>query len=193
MRKLIVHMMTTLDGFIADSPGSPSRLTGNWTNWDEEMMHFYNELFAATDTLMFGGGIYQDFVPYWTAVGEGRTPGRDGEVTFGRHVRDAHKIVLSTTIDQVPDNTTVLRGDLVPQITKLKEGPGSDILLYCGPGLLATLTRLGLIDVYMLYVHPVAIGQGIHLFGELADGVQLELLKTKTFDSGTVLTYYRPR
>jgi dihydrofolate reductase len=193
MRKLIVHMMTTLDGFIADEPGTPGRLPGDWTNYDDEMRRFTADLFTATDTLMFGRGIYQEFVPHWTAVGNGDIPGDEHEVIFGGRVRDTRKIVVSTTLDQVPGDTTVLRGDLAAQVDALKAAPGSDILCYCGPDLLATLAGLGLIDEYMLYVHPLVIGRGVHLFGGLQGTVRLELARTRTFDSGTVLSYYRPR
>ena len=77
MRKLILHMMTTMDGFIADSKG---KLSG-WTNWDEEMKAFYNgEVFARSDTIMYGRRIYEEMVPAWTAIAGGHAnhhPGRD--------------------------------------------------------------------------------------------------------------------
>ena len=67
MRKLILHMMTTVDGFIADSEG---RLSG-WTNWDEEMKAFYNsEVFAGSDTIMYGRRIYEELVPPCTAIAD---------------------------------------------------------------------------------------------------------------------------
>jgi dihydrofolate reductase len=193
MRKIILHMMTTVDGFIADSSG---RLTGNWTNWDQEMRQFYNDLFATIDTIMYGRVIYEEMVPAWEAIAAGNAPqaasNTAADRVFGRRLHDIHKIVISTTLDQVDANATFIGDNLAAEIAAVKSKPGTDILLYCGPRLLATLTDLELIDEYMLYVNPVALGQGVHLFGELSNPLQLQLLKTKTFTSGTVLSYYQP-
>lgn len=193
MRKLILHMMTTVDGFIADPH---RRLNRGWTNWDEEMKQFLNQVFAATDTLMYGRVIYQEMVPAWEAIADGNPPSgltvTDGDVTFGKRVRDMHKIVLSTTLEHVDGNATLIRENLAEEITKIKAQPGTDILLYCGPGLVSTLTRLGLIDEYMLYVHPTVLGDGIPLFRNLPKALQLQLLETKIFGSGSILVRYKP-
>jgi dihydrofolate reductase len=193
MRKLILHMMTTMDGFIADSEG---RLGGGWTNWDEEMKQFYIQLFATSDTIMYGRVIYEEMVPAWAAIADGNSPPglsiTDGDLAFAHRLGDMTKIVLSTTLNHVDGNAILIRDNLAEQITKLKQQPGTDILLYCGPRLVSTLTQHGLIDEYMLYVNPTVLGQGTHLFGNVQKALQLKLLKTKTFGSGAVLTYYQP-
>jgi dihydrofolate reductase len=193
VRKLILHMMTTMDGFIADSSG---RLTGSWTNWDEEMKAFYHDLFAATDTIMYGRIIYEEMVPAWEAIADGNAPpgvsDTEADRAFGRRLRELRKIVISTTLDQAEERATVIGDNLAGQIAAIKNQPGSDILLYCGPRLMATLTHLGLIDEYMLYVNPTALGKGVHLFGQLTSALQLKLLQVKAFSSGTILTTYQP-
>ena len=193
MRKLILHMMTTMDGFIADSEG---KLSG-WTNWDEEMKDFYNdEVFAASDTIMYGRRIYEEMVPAWTAIADrhphhGETP-TEGDVAFGKRVRDMKKIVVSTTLEHAGRNAILIRDNIAERIIELKMQTDSDILLYCGPRLVSTLTELGSIDEYMLYVNPIVLGQGTNLFGNLKGTLQLKLLKTKIFGSGVVLKYYQP-
>jgi dihydrofolate reductase len=186
-------MMTTMDGFIADSSG---RLTGSWTNWDEEMKQFYIGLFAATDTIMYGRVIYEEMVPAWEAIANGDAPpgapDTAADRAFGRRLQELRKIVISTTLDPAEERATVIRDNLTDQITAIKNQPGSDILLYCGPGLLATLTELGLIDQYMVYVNPTALGKGVHLFGQLTGALQLRLRQAKTFNSGTILATYQP-
>jgi dihydrofolate reductase len=193
MRKLILHMMTTVDGFIADPEG---RLGGGWTNWDEEMRQFYIQLFATSDTIMYGRGIFEEMVPGWAAIADGSsTPGTtvtDSDLAFANRLGEMTKIVVSTTLDHVDGNAILIRDNITEQITKLKEQPGTDILLYCGPRLVATLTQHGLIDEYMLYVNPTVLGQGTHLFRDVQEPLQLKLLKTKTFGSGVILTYYQP-
>ncbi|HEX5118830.1 MAG TPA: dihydrofolate reductase family protein [Pseudonocardiaceae bacterium] len=190
MRKLIAHMMTTIDGYIGDAPGL-HRLTNDWTNLDDEMRGWYTVLFGATDTLMFGRVIYQELVPHWTAVADGRIPGSTWEVGFGSHVRRARKIVVSSTLRDVPVDTTVIGGDLAAEVNAIKATEGSDILLYTGPALLATLSRLGLIDEYLVSVHPIAIGRGTSLFGGLNGPLRLELVSSKRFRSGSLVNRYR--
>jgi riboflavin biosynthesis pyrimidine reductase len=65
-------------------------------------------------------------------------------------------------------------------------------LLYCGPRLVSTLTELGLIDEYMLYVNPIVLGRGTSLFENLKGALQLKLLRIKIFGSGVVLKFYQP-
>jgi dihydrofolate reductase len=186
-------MMTTTDGFIADSKGK----LGDWTHWDEEMKAFYNnEVFAASDTIMYGRRIYEEMVPAWTAIAD-RQPGHgekltEGDIAFGKRVRDMKKFVVSTTLERTGRNAVIIRDDIGQRIIELKTQTGSDILLYCGPRLVSSLTQLGLIDEYMLYVNPIVLGQGTRLFGELQGALRLKLLKTKIFGSGVVLNTYRP-
>jgi dihydrofolate reductase len=186
-------MMTTIDGFIADSEG---RLSG-WTNWDEEMKAFYNsEVFAGSDTIMYGRRIYEEMVPPWTAIAD-RHPHHgetltEGDVAFGKRVRDMDKVVVSTTMENAGHNVLLIRDDIAQRIIALKAHTGSDILLYCGPRLVSTLTELGLIDEYMLYVNPIVLGQGTQLFGNIKGELQMKLMKTKIFGSGVVLKYYQP-
>jgi len=192
MRKLILHMMTTVDGCIADSQGK----LGYWTHWDEEMKAFYNdEVFGASDTLMYGRRIYEEMVPAWTAIAEQQPDGKkltEGDIAFGKRVRDMKKVVVSTTMKRASPNVTLVQGRVAEQIGELKARAGSDILLYGGPRLVATLTELRLIDEYMLYVNPTVLGQGTHLFGNLKSALDLKLLRTRSFGSGVVLKYYQP-
>jgi dihydrofolate reductase len=115
----------------------------------------------------------------------------DAELVFANRLREMTKIVVST-MDHIDDNAIVIGDNIAEQITELKRQPGNDILLYCDPRLLSTLTEHGLIDEHMLYVNPIVLGQGVHLFGDVQDAVRLRLLRTKNFGSGVVLAYYQP-
>ena len=78
------------------------------------------------------------------------------------------------------------------QLTELKLGAGGDLLLMCGPSLFAELTAHRLIDEYMLYVCPNALGHGTHLFRELPEPVKLKFKRTVPFASGVNLHHYAP-
>jgi dihydrofolate reductase len=153
---------------------------------------FYTRL----NQIMYGRRIYEEMVPAWTAIAD-RHPHHgetltEGDVAFGKRVRDMKKIVVSTTLEHAGRNAILIRDNMAERIIELKRQPDSDILLYCGPRLVSTLTEFGLIDEYMVYVNPIVLGQGTHLFGNLKSALQLKLLRTKIFGSGVVLKYYQP-
>ena len=85
--------------------------------------------------------------------------------------------------------TTIARGDLAEQIARLKREPGQPLVEGCAAVGDQVVTRLGLIDEYRLYVHPVALGGGLPLFGER---VQLKLMDSRTFATGVVASRLVP-
>jgi len=85
-----------------------------------------------------------------------------------------------------------VREVLPEDITKLKQEPGRDMLIYGSASIVRTLTNHGLIDEYQLLVHPVVLGGGKPLFQDIRDRRKLQLVKTKTFSSGVVGLYYQP-
>ena len=101
------------------------------------------------------------------------------------------RVVFSRTLERVDDKATLIKRDLVAEVTKVKEQPGNDLLLVCGPELCAALAAHQLIDECVLLIKPRVLGRGKALFGELAGKLDLQLLSTKTFASGVVLHHYR--
>ncbi|MCH5688117.1 dihydrofolate reductase family protein [Niabella sp. W65] len=81
--------------------------------------------------------------------------------------------------------------DIQKEVLQLKQVPGKDILA-CSPGLIVTLAKLNLIDEYQICVHPVIAGSGLPLFKNIEEKISLQLIKTKTFDSGAIIFYYEP-
>jgi dihydrofolate reductase len=102
------------------------------------------------------------------------------------------KIVFSRTLKHLawPTARLAARG-LKEEVLGLKRQDGKPVLVG-SPGLIAQLTQLGLIDEYQLSVHPTIVGDGLTLFKDIADRVDLKLLKTKAFDCGAVTLYYEP-
>jgi dihydrofolate reductase len=81
--------------------------------------------------------------------------------------------------------------DLKEEVLELRQQEGKDILVG-SPGLIVSLTQLGLIDEYQLCIHPVIIGKGLPLFKHITEKIMLKLLKTKIFGSGAIVLYYEP-
>ena len=111
-------------------------------------------------------------------------------IEFARIWRDMPKIVYSKSLQRARWNTTVVR-DVVPEeVARLKAQRGGDLALG-GADLAASFMRLGLIDEYRIYVHPIVIGAGKPLFPRSGPIVNLGLLDTRAFGNGVLLLHYR--
>jgi dihydrofolate reductase len=86
----------------------------------------------------------------------------------------------------------LVKENIAEEISKIKQEPGKDLVLFAGAGILSTFMQLGLIDEYRLIVNPVVLGKGNPLFKGLNDKLYLKLLGTKTFSCGNVILYYQP-
>ncbi len=186
MRKIILYMFTTLDGFVAGPNGEfddyePSR----------EEHEFANSLFAATDGVVFGRKTYEGFVEYWDALNLADASVPKAEIEFAKIFAAMKRVVFSRTLKTVPENTVLIQSEYAKQVNALKQQPGRDLLLICGPELIATLVEHGLIDEYRIMVKPSALGRGTALFGGIGEKLRLKLMSTHVFESGTVMHHYR--
>ncbi|CAH0138356.1 hypothetical protein SRABI26_00410 [Arthrobacter sp. Bi26] len=101
-------------------------------------------------------------------------------------------MVFSSTIDRVDWNTRLVSGDAIAEITRLKAGDGGPTSVG-GATLAGAAMRAGLIDEYALATHPVLVGGGTPFFTALDSWVNLDLVETRTFPGGVVLTRYETR
>jgi len=193
VRELVLYSVTTADGFIAD----PNDNIGDWFVWDDEMKPFVNGFFQGTDTWIFGRVTYESVVPYWDAIAdghpmEGTPPLTPGDLEFASHLRGMTRFVVSRTLDDVPGDRKVIRDNVADEVARLKQEGTTDIVLSCGPELVAELSQRGLIDRFMFLACPNVIGRGKNLFQELDDELKLQLIDTTVFGSGIVVLRYRP-
>ncbi len=179
MRKVVVTEYMTLDG-VMEAPQEWS-----FQFWNEEAAKFkFDELFAS-DALLLGRVTYQGFASAWPSVTD-----EDG---FADRMNSLPKYVVSTTLEEVEwNNSSLIRGNITEEVSKLKQQSGGDILIAGSADLVNTLMQQGLIDEYRLMVHPVVVGNGKHLFREGSDTTTMRLVDTKTFSSGIVVLSYQP-
>ena len=189
MRKIIVTMWVTLDGYIA-GPNGEMDWVGQF--YDEAMGVYETALVSAADTLLLGRVTYQSFAGSWPKVPD--NPGASpGEVVYARILNAMRKIVFSKTLDGVEWNNSQLVREVVPEdVERMKREPGRDMVIYGSASLAQTLTNLGLIDEYQLLVHPVVLGGGKSLFHGITNRKTLRLVNSKTHPSGVVLLTYQP-
>jgi dihydrofolate reductase len=183
MRKIVWMMSVSLDGYM-EAPGHDLR----WQLIDEEVHHHFNEVLGAMGAFLDGRVTYELMAGYWPTA-DADPQSAPAEVEFARIWRDMPKIVYSRTLDQAAWNTTIVREVDADQVRELKAQPGGDLVLG-GADLAATFLRLGLIDEYRLYVHPVVIGRGTPMFPTDDIRVNLRLAETRTFGNGVVLLRY---
>lgn len=185
MRKIISFMHISLDGFVAGPEGQM-----NWIKVDEEIFDHIGKRINECDTALYGRVTYQMMQNYWPTAGEDPNASKH-DIKHSKWYNNAHKIVLSKTINETQDNNLTVIGDnLSSRINKIKQQGGSDILLFGSPTATHSLMTLGLIDGYWLFVNPIILGQGIRLFADIQENVKLNLLATRQFSSGvTELSY----
>ena len=184
MRKLHVFDNVSLDGFFVDAKGDMS-----WAHkHDEEWNAFSSGNASGEAVLLFGRVTYEMMAGFWpTPQAAEMLPA----VAAGMNA--AHKIVFSRTLDTVSwQNTTLVKGDLVAEVTRLKQEPGPDIVILGSGSIVSQLTGARLIDGYQIVLNPVVLGRGRTLFETLDARVQFTLQKTRAFRNGNIVLWFEP-
>ena len=190
MRKLILAMQVSLDGFVEGPNGDMS-----WRASDdpEEWADFF-EMVAPVDLFLLGGNMYPDYRNYWLQCLDNPTGCTSDELAFAMLANKSEHIVFSSTLQEAGwANTTIFSGDVAKEIERLKTLPGGDIHLVGGAHLAATVVEAELVDEYWLNIAPVIVGSGKSFFRQQSDCHGLELISTKVLRSGVVIVRYKPK
>ena len=180
MRKLKLQVQMTVDGYIAGPNGEMDWMV---FNWDNELKKYVTEISESFDCIILGRKLAQGFIPHWAS-----NPEQEGADKFN----STKKFVFTKTIDKSEwDNTILAKGDLVDEITKLKNQDGKDIIVYGGSTFVSALIKKGLVDEFHLFINPTAIGSGLTIFNELDSRQNLTLIKSISFDCGIVVLNYK--
>ena len=181
MRNVIYAINLSLDGCCDHTKFNP----------DEETHEYFTQLLQEVDLLVFGRKTYQLMVPYWPDVAKSQSETK-ADIEFAQTFVSKKKIVFSRSLASAEDeNTRIIRANLRDEILKLKQEHGKNILVG-GVDVPSQLTELGLIDEYRFVVMPIIAGEGRRLMEgvSLPEKLQLKLVETKTFKSGSVALRY---
>jgi dihydrofolate reductase len=183
MRRILAFLVTTVDGYY-EGPNQEF----DWPVVNEEFNEFGLEQLDEVDTLLFGRVTYEGMAAYWP------TPeAEQDDPRVAAKMNGLPKVVVSRTLDHAGwANTLILRGDVAEELTRLKQRPGKDIAIFGSSDLTVSLLGMGLVDELRIMVHPVVLGAGKSLFRTATGRIGLELVGTRTFESGSVLLSYRP-
>jgi dihydrofolate reductase len=188
MSRIVVSEFVSLDGVMEDPGGSEDFERGGWVfeiSQGEEGGKFKLDETMGCDALLLGRKTYDGFAEAW--------PEREGE--FADRFNSMPKYVVSSTLENPGwNNSTVLAGDVVEEVSRLRAASGGDIVVHGSARLVQTLIENDLVDEIRLMVFPVVLGAGKRLFGDGSDKLRLRLASSKTVGDGiTILTYERDR
>jgi dihydrofolate reductase len=185
MRKLKLQVQLSLDGFIAGPNGEMDWMV--W-EWDDKIKKYVTDLTEPVDCIIMGRNLANGFIPYWKTVALNPD---DPQFPFGKIMYDTQKVVFTKSIDKSEwENTVLAKGDLIEEITQLKNQNGGDIIVYGGASFVSSLIKEGLIDEFHLFINPTIIGNGMPIYKELLDHQKLTLKNVNAFDCGIVVLCY---
>jgi dihydrofolate reductase len=182
MRKVVFGINITSDGYCDHRDGIA----------DDELHAYFTELLRTASVLLYGRKTYELMVPYWPEVAKNQSESQSIN-EFARVFDSLDLLVFSTTLKPIDgDKTRIVGGNVAEEVLALKQQPGKDICVG-SVSLASQLSARGLIDEYHFVVHPVLSGRGPRLFEnvKLDNTLRLDLIGSKTFQSGVVAHHYR--
>jgi dihydrofolate reductase len=184
MGRIVVTEFISLDGVIEAPGGGEDYKYGGWTfeiDRGDEGNRFKLDETMSSAALLLGRRTYEGFAAAW--------PERDGE--FADKFNTMPKYVVSSTLrDPEWSNSTVLSGDVVDEITKLKREQDGDIVVHGSAQLVQSLIENDLVDELRLMVFPVVLGTGKRLFGQTTDKKRLRLSSSTVVSDGVAIQVY---
>jgi dihydrofolate reductase len=186
MGKIVISTNATFDGVVQDPDGAEGFRLGGWFGQFggqdlEEWAKVEFEEALGTEALLLGRRSDEWFAARWLS--------KSGE--WADRLNSLPKYVVSSTLQEPKwSNSTILRGDVVSEVSKLKQELAGDIVVYASYQLGRTLIEHDLVDELRLFVYPVVLGAGERLFGETSDRKPMRLVDIRTVGDGlTFLTY----
>lgn len=185
MKKIIVSMHISLDGYVA-GPGGEM----NWIKFDDELFDFVGRMTDKADTALYGRKTYEIMHNYWPTADQ-KPNATKHDIEHARWYKQSSKVVVSTTLSETGlDKTRIISSNPSENIKKLKQENGTNILIFGSASLTHLLFSDGLIDELWLFVNPVVIGNGIPFFKDINNRVDLVFAESKPFSCGVVGLHY---
>jgi dihydrofolate reductase len=189
MSKLIVSEFVSLNGVMEAPGGEPTHPHTGWTFeaiYGEDHYAYKDKEINEAESLLLGRKTYEGFSAAWPERGGKGDP-------FADKINSMPKYVVSSTLtDPDWENTTVLSGDPIAEVSKLKDADGGPILVAGSAQLVHALAEADLVDEYRAMVHPILVADGLRMFPDPAEMKKLRLVEAITYGSGVALLIYQP-
>ncbi|WBB91499.1 dihydrofolate reductase family protein [Verrucosispora sp. WMMC514] len=188
MGKIVISENVSLDGVIQDPTGEQDFSRGGWFGQvgdkdREAWAKVERDEALGTEALLLGRRSYEFLAARW--------PSRSG--AWADRLNSLPKYIVSSTLED-PDwnNSTILKGDVVNEVSKLKQRVDGDIVVYASGQLVHTLIEHDLVNELRLMIYPVVLGAGKRLFGETSHKKPMRLVDTRTVGDGLAFLTYQP-
>lgn len=195
MRKLILQMQMSVDGFVATDQLSLDWLLWDWSDdwtWDEELKAEFNRVFKTVDCILLSRKMVEDgYIEHWREVAENFP--KDPRFAFAKRITETPKVIFSKTLlESKWDNATIASGELVEEIDKLKSAPGGDIIAFGGVGFASALVAASAIDEFQFFTNPRVLAEGRSIFTQQGARLDLKLRSSMGYECGIVVNKYTP-
>ena len=180
MKRIILNLAVTLDGYIEGPNGEI-----DWCIMDDDMN--FDAFIESVDTILYGRVSYDAWGNFQPDENTS-----SAEKIMWQNIHSKNKFVFSSQ-NRTNEKATFISSDIANKVAEIKEQGGKDIWLYGGANLIKSFINWGLIDIYKISVHPIALGRGKPLFEDLKERVELKLTETRVFKSGVVELTYEPK
>jgi len=185
MRKLVLFMHASLDGFVAGPNGEM-----DWISVNDEIFEYAGRRTDEADTALYGRVTYEMMDNYWPTAADQPSASKH-DIDHSRWYNKVAKVVFSRTMkNNDSKKVKVISGNLNKEMTGLKQAAGKDILIFGSPRAVHSLMAEDLIDDYWLFINPIFLGGGIPLFKDIKSRAALKLIENKAFASGVVCLHY---
>lgn len=184
MRSVTYSMSVSLDGYLVGPDGGFA-----WARPDDEVFRFNIDQIREIGVQVMGRRLYETML-YWETADQDPTLD-DAMLEWAALWKPLPKVVFSTTLSSVQGTARLASGGLAEEIERLRSEPGEGDIAIGGATLAAEAAALGLIDEYRTRVCPVLVGGGLPFFPRAERRVDLDLVETRTFDSGVVYLRHR--
>jgi dihydrofolate reductase len=183
MRKLSSFTFISLNGFFQGANGDIA-----WHRHGAEENSYAVEAMKSESILLFGRKTYEMMAGFWPSP-----MAKENDPVMAKGMNGAEKIVFSRTLTRADwNNTTLLKGDAVAEIRRVKNSPGKDLTILGSGSIVRQCAEQGLIDLFQIMVDPVALGEGTPLFHGLTKPLPLNLVSSRQFKSGVMLLTFEP-
>jgi dihydrofolate reductase len=183
MRKLVLQMDVSVDGYVAGGPKDPDEHESIEAGEHPDVTARKLELMRGVGLHIMGRVTYESMAAYWPASSH----------VYAAVMNDVPKVVFSKTLTTADwPVTRIASGDLTEEVERLKAEPGGDIIAYGGASFAQALSRHGVVDEYRLVINPTALGSGEPMFKDLTAPLHLELMNSTPYPDSTIITRYQP-
>jgi dihydrofolate reductase len=195
MRKLILQMQVSVDGYVGRPGGGPDWQLWDWRDncpWDDTLKADFNRFFEEADTILLSRKIADGYISHWAEFAE-QHPHRP-DFAFAKRIGESRKIVFSRTLKETQwPQAEFAAKPLVEELDQLKAQAGKNIIAFGGAGFAAELIDKDLVDEFQFYTNPIALHDGLSIFEKKGIDVDLEFISATPYDCGIVVSKYAPR